>query len=287
MGVTLMASQIGGALAPLVVVPIQMRWGWSVPFFLFGSVGILWATVWYIWFRDSPAERIRGIASVGVSASNPHQSAHAFPWQTAFRSSNLLAFLVIAFSYVYVYNFFQTWFHTFLVKGRGFSEAGLFLSALPYVVATFANLLGGAVSDALVRRLGRLNGRRAIGSSALGAAGVFTIAAMLTNQQVMTVVFLALVYGAITFQQSGALAVCLDIGHEYAGAMTGLFNTASQLGGLLGSVAYGYIVERSGSYNAPFVPMIALLFLGSLLWLRVDASQALAPESALPTLASR
>ena len=39
------------------------------------------------------------------------------------------------FCYVYVYNFFQTWFHTFLVKGRGFSEGSLVLSALPYIVA--------------------------------------------------------------------------------------------------------------------------------------------------------
>ena len=63
--------------------------------------------------------------------------------------------------------------------------------------------------------------------------------------------------------------------------MVGLMNTASQLGGLVGSVAYGYIVERFGSYNAPFVPMAALLFLGALLWRRIDASQELpvAPES--------
>jgi hypothetical protein len=38
-------------------------------------------------------------------------------------------------------------------------------------------------------------------------------------------------------------------------------------------VFYGYIVDQSGSYNAPFVPMAALLFIGALLWLKVDASQ--------------
>jgi hypothetical protein len=48
-------------------------------------------------------------------------------------------------------------------------------------------------------------------------------------------------------------------------------------------VAYGYIVERFGSYDAPFVPMAALLFLGALLWLKVDASQELTAElRALP-----
>ena len=56
-GVTLMASQMGGALAPLLVVPIQSRYGWRTSFFVFGALGLLWAAVWYAWFRDSPAEK--------------------------------------------------------------------------------------------------------------------------------------------------------------------------------------------------------------------------------------
>ena len=155
-----------------------------------------------------------------------------------------------AFCYVYVYNFFQTWFHTFLVKGRGFSEFGLLLSAMPYLVAVFANLAGGAVSDALVRKLGRKRGRSTLGAAALTTAGLFTVAAMISPQQIATLVFLAIVYGAITFQQSAVFGVCLDIGQRHAGAMVGLMNTAAQLGGLVGSVAYGYIVDRFGSYNA-------------------------------------
>ena len=101
---------------------------------------------------------------------------------------------------------------------------------------------------------------------------------MISRQQLLTVILLALVYGAITFQQSGVFGVCLDIGHRHAGAVVGLMNASSQVGGLLGSVAYGYIVERFRSYDAPFVPMAALLFLGAVLWLKVDAAQELKPE---------
>ena len=271
-GVLLMASQIGGALAPLIVVPIQSRYGWRASFFVFGAVGICWAIAWYSWFRDSPAHSTAATESANAAA-------HVFPWRIAMRSRTAVAMLATAFCYVYVYNFFQTWFHTFLVKGRGFSETGLWLSALPFVVAVFANLTGGAVSDALVRRLGLKKGRRALGVTALAAAGMFTVAAMISRQQILTVAFLALVYGAITFQQSGVFGVCLDIAKEHAGAMVGLMNTSAQVGGLVGSVAYGYIVERFGNYNAPFIPMAALLFLGALLWLRIDASQELHVES--------
>ena len=187
--------------------------------------------------------------------------------------------LGMAFCYIYVYTFFQTWFHTFLVRGRGFSEGSLVFSALPYVVAACANLTGGAASDALVRRLGLKWGRRSLGIAGLGSACLFTIAAMVTRQQLLTVILLSLVYGGITFQQAGVFGVCLDIGRRHAGSMVGLMNTSAQVGGLLSTVAYGYLVDRFRSYDAPFVPMAALLLVGAILWFKIDASRELRTES--------
>jgi sugar phosphate permease len=272
-GVNLMASQVGGAIAPLLVLPIQMRYGWRMSFYVFGVAGLLWAALWYAWFRDSPEEKRGLVPPPSTAAPRVSRAGHAFPWRLAYRSPTVWSMLGLAFCYVYVYNFFQTWFHTFLVRGRGFSEAHLLLSALPYLVAAGSNLAGGAASDALVRRLGAKRGRRVIGATALTAAAGFTVAAMLTHAQLLTVVFLALTYGAITFQQSGVFGVCLDIGGPRAGAMVGLMNTIAQVGGLTGSVLYGYIVERTGSYDAPFIPMAALLLVGAALWVKVDASR--------------
>ena len=179
-GVNLMASQVGGAVAPLLVLPIQMRYGWRMSFYVFGVAGLAWAALWYTWFRDSPEEKRAGRAALDRRRRGATAASHVFPWRAALRSNTVLSLLALAFCYVYVYNFFQTWFHTFLVRGRGFSEANLLLSALPYVVAACANLAGGAASDALVRRLGAKRGRRVIGATALTAAAAFTVAAMLT-----------------------------------------------------------------------------------------------------------
>jgi MFS transporter, ACS family, glucarate transporter len=284
-GVLLMASQIGGAVAPLLVVPIQIRYGWRASFYVFGVVGALWAIVWYAWFRDSPAEK-PGVpaAELQETEARPEETAHRFPWRIALRSESVLALGGTAFCYVYVYTFFQTWFHTFLVKGRGFSEGGLVLSALPYAVAACANLAGGAASDSLVRRLGLTWGRRSLGIFGLGSAGVLTIAAMVSQQPMLTVILLSLVYGAITLQQSGVFGVCLDLGSRHAGSMVGFMNMCATAGGLLSSIAYGYIVERFGSYDAPFVPMAALLIVGALLWFKIDASQEVSddPATAIP-----
>jgi hypothetical protein len=63
-------------------------------------------------------------------------------------------------------------------------------------------------------------------------------------------------------------------------------NTSAQVGGFLSSLAFGYIVDRFGSYDAPFVPMAALLGLGALLWLRIDASTPISPPEPKEVVAS-
>jgi len=223
----------------------------------------------------------RGVSLAELNQIGPAATPQTkgFPWRFAPRSESVLAMLGMAFCYIYVYTFFQTWFHTFLVRGRGFSEGSLVFSALPYVVAACANLTGGAASDALVRRLGLKWGRRSLGIAGLGSACLFTIAAMVTRQHLLTVILLSLVYGGITFQQAGVFGVCLDIGRRHAGSMVGLMNTSAQVGGLVSTVAYGYLVDRFRSYDAPFVPMAALLLLGAILWFKIDASRELSTES--------
>jgi MFS transporter, ACS family, glucarate transporter len=178
-----------------------------------------------------------------------------------------------------IYTFFQTWFHTFLVKGRGFSEGSLVFSALPYRVAAGANLTGRAASDALVRRLGLKWGRRSLGHRRtrqcvpLHHCGHGHWPAVNHSHPALARLW------RDHLPAVGVFGVCLDIGRKHAGSMVGLMNTSAQVGGALSSVAYGYLVNRFRSYDAPFVPMAALLLLGSNLWFEIDASRELRTES--------
>lgn len=185
----------------------------------------------------------------------------------------------MALCYVYTYYFFQSWFHTFLVKARGYSENDLLLSSLPFFVAACANCAGGFVSNALVKKVGLKWGRCAIGVCGLGIAAICAVAVMVTPSQLGTMILLSLMYAGITFQQPIMFAVCLDIGGAYAGAMVGAMNTAAQIGSFLSSLAFGYLVARTGSYNVPFIPMAALLLIGAWLWIKVDPTEQLARAS--------
>ncbi len=154
-------SQVGGMIAPLLVVPIQIHYGWRASFYVFGILGVAWSVLWYGWFRDTPREK-HGVtqAELDETVDLPLKTHHRLPWKIAFRSVNFWAINGAAFCLVYTFNFFQTWFHTYLVKAHGYSEQDLLLSSLPFLVAALANLAGGLASNAFVVRFGVKLGRR-------------------------------------------------------------------------------------------------------------------------------
>jgi len=282
-GLVWMASRVGGAISPLLVVPIQQAYGWRTSFILFGIFGLVWALVWWVWFRDSPGEK-HGVSKeelveIGdVPRTGSHQG---LPWGRALRSPNLWWIMLMYHTYCWGSFFYLSWLVTFLVKGRGFTEGEIkTLSWLPFAFGGAANLLGGIVSDALVRRVGLRWGRRLVGLIGLGASALFITATIFTQDKVASVVLLAFGYAGSDFMLPVAWAVCLDVGRKYAGAVTGAMNTAGQIGSFLTSVAFGYIVTGFGSYNAPLVPMAVMTAISALLWLKIDPAVELIPEQA-------
>jgi ACS family glucarate transporter-like MFS transporter len=279
-GIVWMTSQVGAAFSPLLVVPIQMRYGWRAPFFVFGVLGLLWSVVWYAWFRDSPHDK-SGVTQAELSeiGSAPALQHHGMPWRRAVRIPALWRIAVIGGCYTYSFGFFQAWLQTYLVKGRGFTEVAVMFSSLVYAVGALANGIGGVAGDWMVKRCGLRNGRRFVGAAGLTAAALFFTAAVLAPAGNLALIFLALGYGGILLQQPSVCTLCVDVGRRHAGAVFGFMNTACSAASGLSAVVFGYIVGHFGSYNAPFIPMIALLCLGALLWLQVDASRELFPET--------
>jgi MFS family permease len=173
--------------------------------------------------------------------------------------------------------FYLSWLHTFLENGRGYSKADLVAwSWLPFVFGGCANLLGGVVSDWLVRRIGLKWGRRALGCGGMVCAAIFTGAACFTQDKFLTVLFLAIGYAGSDVMLPVAWAVCLDVGGRHSGSVSGAMNMAGQVGSFSSTVAFGYIVSATGSWDAPLIPMSVIALVSALLWLKIDATRTLA-----------
>ncbi len=258
------ASRAGGALAPLIVAPIQASYGWRTSFFVFGFLGVLWCAAWWLWYRD-PA---------------PSASVHAAPWKELAASPRVRTIVVMYGCYAWGSWFYFSWLHTYLVKGRGFSEAQMAVfSSLPFALGALANVAGGYLSDFACRRLGPRRGRTIVGSVCLTISACLLVATATTPSSNAAVVFLTAGFGVMDLMLPSAWALCLDIGGRHAGAVSGAMNTAGQFGGFLCTIIFGYVVGQWGDYNLPLFVIAAMLCIAAALFQRIDASQPLFHET--------
>jgi MFS transporter, ACS family, glucarate transporter len=86
----MMSSEVGTALTPLIVIPLQTRFGWRVPFFLPAVMGVVWVAGWRRWYHDHPSDspRItpRELEEIGHTST---KIQHALPWRSVAHSRNL------------------------------------------------------------------------------------------------------------------------------------------------------------------------------------------------------
>lgn len=286
-GFVWMASRLGGAVSPLLVIPLQMAFGWRMSFAVFGAVGLIWAIGWYAWFRDDPRDNKNitpeELAEIEPPRSAPIPAESGLVWRRLLSRPNLWWIMGMYYTYSWLGYFYQGWLFTFLEYGRGYSKPELLQwSWLPFVCGAIANLAGGVTGDWLSRRVGLKWGRRLIGIGGLGTAAILTVMAVFTQDKVLTIGLLALGYAASDFMMPMAWSVCLDIGGRHAGAVSGAMNMAGQAGGFSTSVVFGYVVGFTGSYDAPLVIMGLMTMLGAVCWLKIDASLPLEDSKPAP-----
>jgi MFS transporter, ACS family, glucarate transporter len=188
--------------------------------------------------------------------------------------------LLMAMYWCYVWGsmFYLTWFPTYLMYGRGLSEqeVGIY-AASPFVLGVLGNLAGGHLSDRMARRFGLGPGRRLVGTASLTIAAALILVSALTPGKAASIVFLSLGFGAMDCMLPSAWAICLELGNEYSGAVTGAMNSAGQAGGLACSVLFGYLVRASGSYDAPLFVIAAMVLASALLFAWIDPTRPLIP----------
>jgi MFS transporter, ACS family, glucarate transporter len=279
-GVLFFGSRLGGALtAPLALALIQ-RWGWRASFVAFGCIGVVWAAAWYWSYRDRPAEHpgvdaaeLEWITQDGATPKHAVQT----PWAALLTSPNLYAICAMYFALGYGLYFYFTWLPTFLTRELGFSMIGSgFFSSLPFLLAGGANLAGGWYTDHLAQTRGLRTARCTLGAVSFATCAALLILSTVVPSPVVKAVLLALALASADFALSACWAVCLDVGATHAGVVTGFMNTSGNLGGLVGPLVVGFMVERWQSWTYPFYVTAAVYVMGAAAWLWINPQRKIA-----------
>ena len=278
-----MGSRMGGALAPISSIWLADQFGWRGVFYIFGTLGLVWALGWWFWFKDEPRE-MKNISLAEVAEIEEHRSikkvSHSIlPWKTVLKNPNLWALMGMYHCLLYGAYFYMSWMPKYLQKGRGIPKEDLaWMISLPFVLGMAGCLVGGFASDYFVKKRGLTFGRRYVGMVGLVMAGLCMIAGSYTEDTSVAIVLLGLGLAFKDFTLPVSWSAATDIGGKFAGSVSGTMGMAGQLGSAIMATAFGFILEATGSYELPVRIIGCIVIMGGLLWFKIDASQKLVLE---------
>jgi MFS family permease len=271
------SARWGGAATPLLVVWVLGLTSWRIAFQIFAILGIVWAAVFFLWFRDSPHQhRQVNAAERQLLANNAALESRKapVPWQLFLRSPTAWLLWLQYAALSYVWYFYITWFPTYLDSvnhGRLGVAALALLAGLPLFGGGFGSLIAAGLEGPLGRLLGNeARSRKAIATVGfLAAAGCF-----FTSIYAPDLVTRGLLIGLAglfnDFVLPSSWGTCMDVGGRFSGTFSGSMNMFGNLGGFLASVATGYIHQITGSYMLALYISSGTYVVGAACWMLID-----------------
>jgi len=246
-------------------------YGWQSVFYVMGGLGIVMALVWRKTIygpKDHPRINAAELAYIEAGGAlvdiEGRKDAAAVKIDTWSCIKQLLSNRMLLGVYIGQYcittltYFFLTWFPVYLVTERHMTilKAG-FIAALPAIAGFLGGILGGFVSDRMLKAGYSLSAARKtpiVGGMLLAMTMIFCnyVSADWMVVGLMALAFFGKGIGALGW------AVVSDTSPKEAGGLSGgLFNTFGNTAGITTPIAIGFILQATGSFAG------ALVFVGA------------------------
>ncbi|MBI3472435.1 MAG: MFS transporter [Candidatus Solibacter usitatus] len=275
-GIMWMSARWGGAFTPLLVYQILQLMHWRRAFELFGAIGVVWAVLFYLWFRDNPRDNKKvNPAELRLIEESSHQaSGHgSVPWGKFIRSQQAWLLCGQYFCLSYGWYFYITWLPTYLKNARGLTLAtGALLATLPLFMGGLGSLICGYMYPLVNRWTHDVGKSRRvmayIGFS--GATGFLVLSTWLQDAR-LAMFSMGLASFCNDLVMPGSWGACMDVGGKYAGTLSGTMNMMGNFGGVVSPIAIGYILENThNNWDITFYVSAAVYFAGLFFWLLLD-----------------
>lgn len=280
-GINFSGARIGAAFALPLVAMIIGSVGWRMSFVIFGCIGVVFAVLWGLLFRNTPEES-KAISEKELTyiLENREQSSSGEKVQLSFgailSSRNMWLAMLQYVASNFTFYFTLSWMYPYL-KDRfalGGVEAGLY-AMIPLLAGAAGNWVSGIWVDRLYKKRNVKISRRlpAVTGFILAAIGMLVMASIDTPQ--VAIIFLAIAIFGADMTLSPSWAFCIDIGKENAGAVSGTMNMAGNLGAFVTIIAFPYLYEWTGSFQPFFYVCVALSAIAVVIWFSMDPKKAI------------
>jgi MFS family permease len=267
-------SRWAGAFTPPLVLALVQWHGWRWAFVVLAVLGFLWAAVFYLGFRDDPAQH----PAVGAEELAKLTDARALTtregeerWYRSLLAVPVLLLVLQYFCFAFVWHFYVTWLPKYLHDGRHVTEVeAAWYATIPLLFGGFGSLVAGFAAARFPRRWIALLG------FLLSAALLLAVTRIGSTFAAMLAMGLASFCSDLTMPISWN--TCVEIGRRHTATVSGAMNMFGNFAGFLAPVLGGQILERSdGSWNVLIYLMVAASLLAAGCWTVLDPDHATDP----------
>jgi MFS transporter, ACS family, glucarate transporter len=277
-GINFSGSRLGAAFSLFFMPWLIFQIGWRWTFVVNGLLGLVWAAVWLLWFRDDPSQKPKvnalELAHILKGRAEQVKEQAKSSFAEIFTSLNMSLTMLQYFASNVTFFICLTWLPSYLKNQWSDDPKAIYWSALPLLFAAFANWVAGGMVTALASRGMPVASRRitAIAGFALGVIGL--IMAMQTDNLIHFVVWFSVATFGVDMTLSPSWSFCNDIGGGSSGAVSGSMNMVGNIGAALSAILFPLFLNPvTGSANAFFVLAAGLNCIAVLCWLFMDPNR--------------
>lgn len=281
------AEYIGLAFLTPLLFWVLHAYGWRFLLMAVGLLGILYGLVWWRKYHEPHQSSTANQAELdyieqGGGVVDGGQKAQVFQWSqipALLKHRNMLGICLGQFACNSTNVFFLTWFPTYLVTERHMPWLKVgWVAVLPFIAASLGTLVGGWLSDALLRRGYSLNVARKLPVIAGLLTASVIVLANYVESDALVIAILCIAYFA---QGMSALAwmIVSDIAPKgLLGLSGGLFNLFANAAGIVTPLTIGIIVSATGSFVWALAFVSTITALGALCYLFMVSDLRRLPE---------
>ncbi|MED3726431.1 MFS transporter [Priestia filamentosa] len=266
------AQYFGLALFTPVLTWILHSFGWHHVFIWAGLAGVILAVFWFGVVRnpkDHPRVNKAELEYIqdggGLANIEDKQKIKWAHVKVLLTNRQLIGIYIGQFALNTIVWFFLTWFPTYLVEAKGLSiiKAGFFAS-IPYLSAFVGGLVGGYLSDFLLRKGKSLSVAR---KTPIIIGFILASSIVLANYTdsitliigIMSISFFAKGMAGLTWSLVGEIAP-----KQMLGLSGGIFNCIGNMAGIITPIAIGYILQKTQSFNGALIFICIIVLIGAL-----------------------
>ena len=283
-GVLWLSARWGGAFTPLLVAWVMPMVGWRHSFEIFGGVGLVWAILFYAWYRDDPLRnpKLNAAERDLLRDSSKLATGHGdVPWGKLLVSPQVWLLCWQYFFCSYGWYFYVTWLPTYLRDARHLAlNSSALLGVLPLFCGGLGNPAGVLAGWFLVKLTGDIaRTRRTLGYIGFVGACVFLLLSTRADDPLVAMLSIGLASFCNDLVMPGSWGAVMDVGGAHAGTVAGAMNMWGNIGGAIGPLVVGYILHfTNNNWNLTFYVSAALYLMGAVCWAFLDPVTPLEKE---------